>query len=278
MILSVVIPAYQAESTIGRQLEAIAGQAEEQSLPPGSWELIVADNGSTDGTVAVAREFDGRVPIKIVDASVRRGPSAARNVGARAAAGRVLVFTDADDVVMDGWFDQWLRWARSARSAISAGPLVRSATHQGCVVPRHMGLPYAQSSNLGITADLFASLGGFDEDRMTGEDVDLSWRAVGRGLAVGCVPAPLRVSSERRGLSLLRRYFEYGLADPGLHRDHRQLRPKRDGVRRVVRSYAGLVLRVPLLFLPGQREAWLHQVGRRTGRLVGSLKSRNVCL
>ena len=69
-----------------------------------SWEVVLADNGSTDASVAVAESFRDRLPsLVVVDASGKRGRSYARNEGAKAARGANLTFIDADDVVAPGW-------------------------------------------------------------------------------------------------------------------------------------------------------------------------------
>lgn len=97
--LSVIIPCLNAERTIGEQLAALAAQRWSER-----WEVIVADNGSTDGTLEVVRRFAGRLPeLRVVDASQRRGSGYARNRGAAVARGEWLAFCDADDVVAPGW-------------------------------------------------------------------------------------------------------------------------------------------------------------------------------
>lgn len=281
-LLSVVIPAYNSGESLAVQLDAVARQG--SAAVRGAWEVIVADNGSTDDTVAVANGFAHRLPIRVVDASARRGPAVARNVGGRGAQGSVLVFTDADDRVLDGWLDRWFRWASKVEGhQIAAGPVLRAATgHRamnapgaGCTPPSHMGVPYASGNNLGVSASLFLALGGFDEDRWTGEDVDLSWRAVDAGFELSCVPAYVQVESGRSGFRLVRRYFEYGIGDVQLFRDYRhRLRLDRSGLISTARSYLGLVMRVPMLWDDEQRRRWCHQLGRRMGRLTGSLRFR----
>ena len=88
-----------AEAHLGGQLEALAAQ--ECDLP---WELVVSDNGSTDRSLAIVREYRDRLPrLVVVDSSARRGPAAARNDGVRAAGGSLIVFCDTDDVVGPGW-------------------------------------------------------------------------------------------------------------------------------------------------------------------------------
>jgi glycosyltransferase involved in cell wall biosynthesis len=85
--ISVVIPAYNASAFLPATLQSVL----DQSLPPG--EIIVVDDGSTDDTAAIATAFGARV-ISVVNG----GPSAARNVGTRAACGEYIAFLDADDL------------------------------------------------------------------------------------------------------------------------------------------------------------------------------------
>jgi glycosyltransferase involved in cell wall biosynthesis len=99
MKLSVIIPCLNAAKTIGVQLDALCQQEWDEP-----WEVIVADNGSSDETLAVIKEKSGGLPsVQVVDASDRRGSAHARNVGALLASGKSLVFCDADDEVGPGW-------------------------------------------------------------------------------------------------------------------------------------------------------------------------------
>src|SRR3989337_1593891 len=99
MKLSVVIPCLNGARTIGAQLEALASQ--QWSQP---WEVVIADNGSNDDSLAIVRSYQDRIPnIRIVDASDRRGQPHALNVGAAAAKGEALAFCDAGRAVAPGW-------------------------------------------------------------------------------------------------------------------------------------------------------------------------------
>ena len=85
-----IMPAYNAEKCIGRAIASVLGQSR------GDWELLVIDDGSTDGTAAVARSFsDPRVRCLHQE---NGGVSAARNRGIREAQGDYICFLDADDV------------------------------------------------------------------------------------------------------------------------------------------------------------------------------------
>jgi glycosyltransferase involved in cell wall biosynthesis len=88
--VSVVIPFRNAAPHFRHQLEALAGQDFD-----GEWEAVVVDNGSSDGSRAIAEEFLERLNLKIVDAADKPGAGYARNAGARLAAGRKLLFVDA---------------------------------------------------------------------------------------------------------------------------------------------------------------------------------------
>ena len=99
MKLSVIIPLFNDAEYIAIQLNALANQ--NWSEP---WELIVSDNGSTDGSLRVVEQYRKRIPnLRIVDSSDMRGAAHARNVGATAALSDNLAFCDADDEVAPGW-------------------------------------------------------------------------------------------------------------------------------------------------------------------------------
>jgi glycosyltransferase involved in cell wall biosynthesis len=169
--VSVVIPARDAEATLGATLEALAGQAAE---------IVVADDGSTDGTVALAQAAGARV----VHAG-GRGPANARNTGAAAASGAVLAFTDADCVPEPGW-------VAAALAALAGADLV-----QGAVLPpegaaigpfdRYIWVDHEhglyETANLVVRRELFDNLGGFESVLVPrkgielGEDVWFGWRA-----------------------------------------------------------------------------------------------------
>ena len=109
--LSVVIPVRNGARTIGEQLSALTCQDF-----VGEWEVVVADNGSTDNTKDVVASFIPALPtLRLVDASSWPGASYARNFGARCADGGYLLFVDADDRVTSCWL--------SAMAAASSGSL-----------------------------------------------------------------------------------------------------------------------------------------------------------
>lgn len=101
MLISVVVCTRNRARQIGEFLESVVAMS-----PPAvaSWELILVDNGSTDGTAEVARSFGDRLPLRIVREE-QPGLSNARNAGVAEARGDYICWTD-DDVILD---PQWIQ-------------------------------------------------------------------------------------------------------------------------------------------------------------------------
>lgn len=280
-MLSVVIPALDAARVLPTQLEALARQDHEEP-----WEVIVADNGSRDATVEVASGWADRLPLRVVDASARAGPAAARNIGAAAVHGDLLAFTDADDVVLPGWLDA----VRSleGREVLASGPVLRFLDGEPPPSPRpgphrpfrHMSfLPYADGANLFVARRVFERHGGFRERFRAGEDAELSWRLQLAGVPFELVPGAQIGSRVRRvSMATFRQYRGYGVGDVDLYREFAAAGLQRPSVVSALRSYAGILLRLFVLWDPEQRERWLHQLGRRSGRLTRSVQTRTLCL
>lgn len=92
-LVSVIIPAYNAESYLRDAIDSALAQTYK------NLEVIVVNDGSTDGTAAVGRSCGPRV--RVVDQE-NRGPAGARNTGFAAAAGNIIALLDADDLWMPG--------------------------------------------------------------------------------------------------------------------------------------------------------------------------------
>lgn len=170
--VSVVIPVRNGGPFLSRQIEALLAQESDATF-----EVVVADNGSTDDTAQVAQRLAERDPrVRVVDASRGVGVNVARNVGAGAAKGRVILLTDADDVVHPGWVDAY--WRAFQNGAHTAGGSLHRKLEDGTVLAtesqlyssRMTGCAYANGTNCGFTRAAFDAVGGFDENLMGGAD------------------------------------------------------------------------------------------------------------
>src|ERR1700722_1393087 len=111
MDFSVIIPAYNVSSMIGRAIRSAAAQ----TLPP--FEILVIDDCSTDHTVEVVKALGGVIPfLRLLSTPANGGPSAARNAGLREAKADWIALLDADDAWKPGRLER-LSEVASATSA-----------------------------------------------------------------------------------------------------------------------------------------------------------------
>jgi glycosyltransferase involved in cell wall biosynthesis len=282
MKLSVIIPCFNAASTIAVQLEALANQQWSDS-----WEIIVANNGSTDGSVAVVRQYQARLPhLRIVDASRRKGATYALNVGMRAATGDAFVFCDADDEIAPGWLAAMGNALR--RCKFVAGQVEYQKLNSPQLVPNTDDkllqtelaqfphppyLPYASSCNLGMRRSVYETVGDWNESLLYSYDTEYCWRAQLAGIELHFIPGAIVHYRLRDGLSHMYRQGR------NWSEAHVFLRQKYGGPLNsffVFKQFAKLALHLPRIFVqrPGTQDfgGWLWQFGWRVGTVQGCVK------
>lgn len=277
---SVVIPAKNAASTISVQLDALAAQSGD--VP---FEVVVADNGSTDATVSIAESYSDRLRIRVVGCP-RAGANAARNVGATAAAGDALLFCDADDRVDPRWVQAMtaaLREHDAAGGTIDNDSL--SGDFAGGWMPRHPPgvpvmagfLPRAITANFGVRKDVWAALDGFNESYAYGcTDTEFCWRLQLAGYRLGHAEDAVVAYRHRADLraSAVKAY-KTGRARGRLFRDFRGAGMPQPRLAGAVVRWARLVAMVPLaLVSPRARWWWVNQTASAAGRVAGSVAFR----
>jgi glycosyltransferase involved in cell wall biosynthesis len=284
-LVTVVIPVLDGGDTIGIQLEALSRQTY-----TGSWEVVIADNGSSDNTAAVCDEWVPRLPsLRMVDASDRPGPSHARNVGARAACGDLLAFCDADDLVNAGWLDALVT---AALDADLVGGLLRAdelndldvrasrGARERTSLSRKLGfLPFAPSGNLAVWRTVFETVGGLDLTYRQGEDVEFSWRAQLGGYELGTATGAVvqyRYRASTRDTA--RQAYRSGVASVRLYGAFRSSGLHRPATRAVARRWMVMLARLPLLVVPSRRLTSVRLVSANIGKLVASVRYGVLCL
>jgi glycosyltransferase involved in cell wall biosynthesis len=284
--VSVVIPCLDAAATLPAQLAALAAQRQE-----GPWEVIVADNGSRDGSRQVVADFAGRLPgLRLVDASDRRGQAHARNLGATVARGDVLAFVDADDEVAPGWL-------AAIAAALAAHPFVACRFDSDTLNPEHVRrthsnpqrdglsrydypdyLPHAGGGGLGVRRAVHQEVGGFDESLPALEDTDYCWRIQRAGYPLSFAgDAVVRIRHRDDARGMLRQGMRSGRYNVLIYSRYRRLDMPRLGVLPGVLRWGKLLLTTPWMLLSRERRArWLWLLGWRVGRLQGCLLYRVV--
>lgn len=230
MKLSVVIPCFNAGNTIPMQLDALEKQ--KWSEP---WEIIVADNGSTDNTLVVVREYQKKMPhLRIVDASSSSGAAHARNVGAKNARSEALAFCDADDVVAPGWVaamgDGLTKYdyvgGRNEHRKLNEPWLVEvyDCKENNGVFFDHPYLPLVSGNNFGVRRKLHEAIGGFDEKLLKLQDVDYGWRLQEAGAKIHEIEEALVHFRLRQTISdICHRAWKSGCHEALLYKKHRQM-------------------------------------------------------
>ena len=185
-MISVIIPAYNAERTLPYTLRAL----QNQTLPRDLYEIIVVDDSSTDGTAAVAREFGVRYRIQN-----KEGPAAARNLGVRASRGEIILFTDSDCIPKEDWIEKMVKPFEDPQVA---GVMGRYLTRQKEPCARFTQLEFEERFRIIRNFDridlvpsfaaafrrpVFEEVGGFDchYPLANNEDVELSYKIASRG-------------------------------------------------------------------------------------------------
>ena len=195
-LVSIIIPTYNRWPLVREAIESVLAQRFRD------FELIVVDDGSTDGTVGELGSFGGSLRLVRQD---RKGVAAARNSGVAVARGRYIAFLDSDDLwlskklaIQTAFMEQntdfeisqteeiWLR--RGVR--VNRKEKHRKAS--GDIFRRSLDLCLVSPSAVMMTKALFERLRGFDEAFPVCEDYDL-WLRIGVERGVALIPTALVV-------------------------------------------------------------------------------------
>lgn len=193
--VSVVVCAYNAADTIDECLTALG------NLNYPDFEVIVVDDGSSDGTGAIAAEHAFARIIR----TPQGGLSAARNIGLEHATGQIVAYTDADVRVDPEWLAYLVQPFRDPEVAGAGGPAVvpqDDSWFAQCVArapgsPTHVLLndriaEHVPGCNCAFRRDALLAVGGFNPIFLrAGDDVDVCWKIQSRGWRIGFAPAAL---------------------------------------------------------------------------------------
>ena len=193
-LFSVIIPTLDRLPMLQEAVESVRQQTEQ------AWELLVVDDGSTDGTSGWLRT---QPDIRALDHPVPRGPSAARNLGAAHARGEYLAFLDSDDLFLPHKLQlQADLLARDPGAPLCHGneiwmrggkELRQKKKHQklgGRIFSHCLPMCRISPSASVIQRRCFEELGGFDEELEVAEDYELWLRLTCRH-RVSLVPEPV---------------------------------------------------------------------------------------
>jgi GT2 family glycosyltransferase len=199
--VSVIVPSYNRRERLGRLLGALEMHREAGA----AFEVVVAVDGSTDGTIEMLSTLRTGFPLRVI-AQPRGGPAAARNAAIAAADGDVLLFLDDDVAPQAGLFDKHLavhsthsRAAAVGRMAAPPGtPLPAWLEWEAALLERQYGRMRTglhptdwrvfYTANASVRREDVLAVGGFDERFVREEDVELAHRLAARGVTFHFLP------------------------------------------------------------------------------------------
>ncbi len=274
VVVTVVVPVLNGADTIRDTLTGLTHQA---CHGLSAVEILVVDNGSTDATRSIVAQF----PVTLLD-EPKRGPSAARNRALHVARGAVVAHLDADAIPTRRWLTEIVAPFADPKVLQVAGRMVgdRPTTAVERYYARRFldreaenataeGFPFAASGNMAVRREAALAIGGWDEDFIVAQDVDLSYRLLRRfGSSIHYQRNALAlVRSSRTPFELMQRAFKYGQGRARLWLRHREA--VQFGPARAARIVAGLAV----------LSVWPHMVraAKHAGRATDADVQDAVC-
>lgn len=224
--VSVVVASYEGERTLNACLESL----EKLNYP--DYEIILVDDGSTDGTAQLAKAHP---TVRLIKHAQNLGLSVARNSGIEAATGEIVAFTDADCRADEDWLYYLVgdlldseftgigghNFLPPDDSTVAAAVLVSPGG------PAHVMLTDRQAEhipgcNMAFYKWALVEIGGFDPIfQKAGDDVDLCWRLQQHGFKIGFSPAGFVWHYRRSTVkAYLKQQHGYGMAEAMLEQKH----------------------------------------------------------
>lgn len=187
MKFSIIIPAYNAETTIENCIQALLSQSVERSL----YEIIVVDDGSKDRTAEIIHTFPVNYHFQ-----ENQGPAAARNKGAQLSKGEIILFTDSDCVPDRFWLERMtapfsenpdisgVKGAyKSRQSSLTARFAQAEFEDRFALLKKSDYIDMVDTYSAAFKREVFINAGGFDPSFpvANNEDTELSYRLVSQG-------------------------------------------------------------------------------------------------
>jgi glycosyltransferase involved in cell wall biosynthesis len=295
--LSVILPCFNGATTIAAQLEALANQ--QWSEP---WEVIVANNGSTDRSMEIVEQYRDRLPhLRIINVHTPgqpRGPvTCSYNTAIRVARGEAVAFCEADDEVAPGWVaamgnglavhdlvaGRLEYWKLNPSWLVAAYGDKYGDRPQETQLLKAIGHPpyltFGSGCNLGMRLSLYQKLGALNESYPCVYDTDYCWKAQVEGFQLHFLPEAIVHYRLRHTLKgLFRQAKNWGRETPRLHVSYGAKLEGKHPLLRLVRDLFPDLLKGSRLFLKSVRQVpgaqgelaiWTWWLGYRIGKIQG---------
>jgi glycosyltransferase involved in cell wall biosynthesis len=235
-LVSIVVPTFNRCSSLRRLLEALS----HQTYPHSQFEVIVVDDGSTDGTVAFARDWEASVRLRVFE-QAHAGPAVARNRGVTEAWGELILFLDDDVVPVPELIAVHVATHAAEPNAVVIGPMSPPGDwsrpawvrwEEEKLLEQYRALVEGvwacsgrqfYTGNASLTRARFLEAGGFDSTFLRAEDVELGYRLEALDARFVFNPrADVLHYAWRTFASWCRSPYQYGRYDVVMQRDKGQ--------------------------------------------------------
>lgn len=284
--VSVIVPVLNMPHAIRRCVEALLAQ----TYPRTNYEIIIVDNGSTDATVRVLREY----PVTMLSETGIRSPYAARNLGLQHARGEIIALTDADCAPQADWIERGVDALVSEPADMVGGhvrflfsPSRTPAEMYDSIANLEMKNSItlrgeAKTGNLFVRRKVFDAVGTFPGEVRSGGDRFWTGRATRSGFTLVYRPDVVVGKKARTIFRLLKKSYRIGKGQPAVWVDRSRsvlgmaksmvrdaLPPPPSGIRRQIdeRGTADMHSLFPRLWIV----AWLCGLSSMLGRIHGFL-------
>lgn len=231
---SVIVPSFNRQEEIRELLNSFTAL----NFPVERYELIIADDGSGDGTAELVQEFRRNCHFTLhFYRQQNRGPGAARNMGMERAKGDFFIFVDSDCTVSPGWLAAIDRELHHQQADAFGGPdsqrddfppLLKAINYSMTSFittggirghkQKSLGKFYPRSFNMGLSRKVYEKVGGFGGLRH-GQDIEFSHRIIASGAKVILVPDALVYHKRRTSIrKFFRQVFNWGVARINLYK------------------------------------------------------------
>jgi GT2 family glycosyltransferase len=210
--LSVIIATYNRAERLRRCLDALRNQ----TLAPGSFEVVVVVDGSTDDTLQMLGSYDAPYRLRTIY-QCNSGQAVALNRGIEEARGRICLFLDDDIIVSTGCLAEHLKAQQTGDAIVGVGQLTLSVPdnadwyarafeygwrqHYSALNAGAMQLTWEDcyGGNLSAPRQLVQNCGGFDASLPRGFDVELAYRLEKLGCVLTYLPAAIACQDQSKG-------------------------------------------------------------------------------
>lgn len=277
MDISVVIPAYNRKERLKLCLESLFGQ----DYPQDGFEIIVVDDGSTDGTIQMLEELSFSHHNLRYFSQTHKGPAAARNLGVKEARAEIIGFTDNDCILKDDWARKMIEAHRLEHDASAIGgatvvdrrnikALVSQSLSDGAIKINRNGKAetvFFPTCNVSFKRS-YLNGERFNELFLlpAGEDLEFFWRLHKKGFRFADRnDAEIFHNCPSDFISFLRQAYRYGRGNylvQHIHKDHPLLKELKTESN--LSFWAGLVINFAKI------PRFSYVLGRRLIRLKGN--------